>query len=125
LLDCKAEVNAQLEQAFNTVLDNLNDAPDPLGPQPSDVEIYRTSKCVLVRLPEPIEFARIAAVYAGFDVLCACSPDERSWLIFPADTAANSFAASGVLSFTYHLDIGPHLPRLGYTSNVETVAITL
>lgn len=125
LLDSKAAINAQLDEAVDLVLAELGNAPGALDPPPNDPEIYFSPRCILVRLPEPIEFARVSASYPGFDVLFACSADERTWLISPG-SAAESFARGGVLSFGYHLDIGPHLPRQGYGGLVsEAAAIVL
>lgn len=126
LLDNRANANQQLDQTFAKALEQLPDlAGLLLQPYPKKVQVYFSKSCILVELPEPVEFARVSVVYKGFDVLVACSSDESRWLIFPADSS-NEFVKSGILSFIYHLDIGDNYPRLRYGSlRQEHVQISL
>jgi len=70
---------------------------------------------ILVENPEPVELARVSIAYDQFDVLTAYSSDQTRWLILPVD-GAKSFAAEGILTLTYRLDIGDARPWLCHGS---------
>lgn len=126
LMDNRAHAGAELDQAFGNALTHLPElAGVLLQPRPRATQIFFSPSCILVQLPEPVEFARVGVSYEGFDVLVACSSDETRWLIFPV-VGTDKFARSGLLTLTYQLDIGADYPRLRYGSlTSEQVEISL
>jgi hypothetical protein len=126
LLDKRAEAGAKLDQAFNIVLSYLSDVVgNLLQPLPTAATLHFSPFCILVELPEPIEFDRVSVAYDAFDVLVVCSSDESRWLVFPVSESAQ-FSQSEKLALTYHLDIGNDCPTLRYgPSCSERVTIPL
>jgi hypothetical protein len=126
VIDTMADACAQLDDAFSVALTTLSDlAGLILQPLPKKAAMHWSPDCILVELPEPVEFERISVVYDEFDVLVTCSSDESRWLIFPA-SSTDQFSRSSRLTISYRFNMGNDYPRLRYGAQTrEQVVIDL
>jgi hypothetical protein len=126
-----SEAARVLDTVFSAAIENLPGMDGLLlQARPKQAVVHAFPQCIVIELPEPVEFARLRITHDAFDVVSVCSSDECRWLVFPLSDS-DTFLGELSLRIAFLLDMGPAYPRLRYSNaseesmSEESVAVVL